>query len=1204
MRGLTVFISDIRNCQSREGEKKRVDKELAHIRKKFTSGQQLSAYDKKKYMWKLLYCYMLGYEVDFGHMEAVALIGSPKYQEKQVGYLATSLLLNEDSELLRLIINCVRNDLTSRNENFITLALISSANMGNKEFSEALIGDVEKILFSNTARTLVRKKAALCLLRMYRKDAEVLSPDPWAEKLGSLLEENNLGFLTSVMSLVGGIIQTTPKGWESIAPKACKLLSRMLINKDYTSDYTYYGIPSPWLQCKILRLLQYFPPIDDPGLKSRLVEVLKLIISGTDVTKNVNKNNASHAILFEAINLVVQMDSDTDLMAQCVSLLGRFIAVREPNIKYLGLETMGRVALIAETGEHIRKHQQTIIESLKDPDISIRRRALDLLYAICDHSNAQEVVRELLDYLVSADFIIREELVLKIAILAEKFATRLSWYLDIVLELIAVAGDFVSDAVWHRVIHIVTNNEDLQQYAAETAFKNLSFDIVHEKTLLVGAYILGEYGYLISTQPGKSPRDQFNLISKRYATSSPGTKALLLSVFAKLVNVCEDLRPDVFAMYDQHIAAFDVELQQRSTEYSQFFRNIPRHVLQSVWELMPAFPERESTLLKRLAEKQPAQWAANFDRTDSQTNGDLTEAAERATSASMSSKRRSTATPGADLLDMGGTDTSSPSASRDLLGGGGEAPTQGATQGSLLDLDSSPPVATASAELAALSLGGPSPAAAASYNNPYSSTNPFGSNSPVSATTYSSQPSFPSSLSVQPAAAPPPASVSPSSSLNVADLLSGIASPYPLAPSPPPPSQQPIMMPSHGIPLQPPSMSMSSSYAPPPQQPLAPTTSNTSLMSNNIYAPHQPSLASTLNPMPTSYAAPQQQPQPPAPTSTNTFMSTTYATPNNTMFSTSSAPQPSSTNIMPTTYAPQPSSLPTTMSSYGGGPPQPSQQQPPAIPPPSMVGFPPSTTSLSSMAVLPPSMGGAPTSPSATPAQRHKELFLALVVNSEGVLYEDDTLQVAVKSEFHGAMGRLMLMFGNKANLPLSSFRANIPTVPYLSVAMSQTVAVVGARSQIQLLLSVECIAPFQDAPKLDIVYMLDSQSITHNLKLPVVMSKFNEPVSLSAEDFMKRWKMINGPPLEYQGVGKCKEPVNVAGIEKAISGLRVGVLKGVDPNPANILAVGVFCSKGSQTPVMLRIETNMVAQAYRITIKTGNNQVTASLLQLITAQL
>jgi AP-2 complex subunit alpha len=37
IRGLQVFIADVRACQNREQETKRVDKELAKIRKKFSS---------------------------------------------------------------------------------------------------------------------------------------------------------------------------------------------------------------------------------------------------------------------------------------------------------------------------------------------------------------------------------------------------------------------------------------------------------------------------------------------------------------------------------------------------------------------------------------------------------------------------------------------------------------------------------------------------------------------------------------------------------------------------------------------------------------------------------------------------------------------------------------------------------------------------------------------------------------------------------------------------------------------------------------------------------------------------------------------------------------------------------------------------------------------------------------------------------------
>jgi hypothetical protein len=36
-------------------------------------------YDRRKYVWKLLYIYMLGYDIDFGHKQAADLIPQPKW---------------------------------------------------------------------------------------------------------------------------------------------------------------------------------------------------------------------------------------------------------------------------------------------------------------------------------------------------------------------------------------------------------------------------------------------------------------------------------------------------------------------------------------------------------------------------------------------------------------------------------------------------------------------------------------------------------------------------------------------------------------------------------------------------------------------------------------------------------------------------------------------------------------------------------------------------------------------------------------------------------------------------------------------------------------------------------------------------------------------------------------------------------------------
>ena len=40
-----------------------------------------------------------------------------------------------------------------------------------------------------------------------------------------------------------------------------------------------------------------------------------------------------------------------------------------------------------------------------------------------------------------------------------------------ILNLIRIAGDYVSEEVWYRVIQIVINRDEVQGYAAKTVFE-------------------------------------------------------------------------------------------------------------------------------------------------------------------------------------------------------------------------------------------------------------------------------------------------------------------------------------------------------------------------------------------------------------------------------------------------------------------------------------------------------------------------------------------------------------------------------------------------------------------------------------------------------------------------------------------------------------------------------------------------------------
>ncbi|CAO3587223.1 unnamed protein product [Absidia cylindrospora] len=821
------------------------------------------------------------------------------------------------------------------------LALHAIANIGGREMAESLANDVHRLLISPTSKSFVKKKAALTLLRLFRKYPDVIPVTDWAERIVNLMDEYDLGVALSVTTLVLVLAQTYPIEYAGCYGKAVARLKRILVDRDYSLDYIYYKVPTPWLQVKCLRLLQYYPPPDDPKLRTDISELLQIIITNSqDAPKNVQHSNAQNAVLFEAINLAIHLDSNSTLCAQAAALLGRFISSKETNVRYLGLDTMAHLAACVDSLGPIKRHQETILMSLRDKDISVRRRGLDLLYSMCDTSNAKIIVSELLRYLQVADYAMREEMVLKIAILAEKFATAYSWYVDIILQLIAMAGEQVGEEVWYRVVQIVTNNEELQEYAAKTVLNYLSSPQYNETMVKVGAYILGEFGHLIANFPGSSPIEQFNAVHSKFNLCSLQTRALMLTTYVKFVNLFPEIKGQVLDVFNQYRYVLDSELQQRACEYLAISTMPTDDMLQTVCEEMPPFPERESTLLLKLNQK----------------HGDTED-------------------------------------KRVWVIGGKEANTE--------QQDGLKRIATLRAN---------------SYNE---------SNSPTK----------------QIMAAPTTIENSSHS-------------------SPATPAAAPATGPSHDL-LGLDDLSLQDSASP------APTAAVKALPTNLPLAP-----------------------------------------------------------------------------GYELG-------------------------------------------------------FNRLQYTAEGVLFEDNQVQISVKSEYHGHQGRLALYISNKQSFPMShitvqisehgSFQSNV-AIPH-----QHTIA---PGAQVQRLVQVECQDVFTDPPSLFIGF---NDQMVH-LKLPVALTKFQEPVEMDGQSFFKRWNQIGGPPRENQAIFQSQVPIKLDRVASILRGFRFGLLQGVDPNTNNFVGVGVISAgtKGGKIGALLRLEPNMEQNMYRLTVRTPSETVSEYLRSIL----
>ncbi|XP_061593112.1 AP-2 complex subunit alpha-2-like isoform X1 [Cololabis saira] len=947
MRGLAVFISDIRNCKSKEAEIKRINKELANIRSKFKGDKALDGYSKKKYVCKLLFIFLLGHDIDFGHMEAVNLLSSNKYTEKQIGYLFISVLVNSNSDLIRLINNAIKNDLTSRNPTFMNLALHCIANVGSREMAEAFASDIPRILVAGDTMDSVKQSAALCLLRLNRTSPDLVPMGEWTARVVHLLNDQHLGVVTAAASLITTLAQKSPDDFKTSVSLAVARLSRIVTSASIDlQDYTYYFVAAPWLSVKLLRLLQCYPPPEDAALRSRLTECLETVLNKAQEppkSKKVQHSNAKNAVLFEAISLIIHHDSEPTLLVRACNQLGQFLQHRETNLRYLALESMCTLASSEFSHEAVKTHMETVINALKtERDVSVRQRAVDLLYAMCDRSNARQIVAEMLRYLETADYSIREEIVLKVAILAEKYAVDYTWYVDTILNLIRIAGDYVSEEVWYRVIQIVINRDDVQGYAAKTVFEALQAPACHENLVKVGGYILGEFGNLIAGDSRSSPLVQFNLLHSKFHLCSVPTRALLLSAYIKFINLFPEVKATIQDVLrsDSQLRNADVELQQRAVEYLRLSCIASTDILATVLEEMPPFPERESSILAKLKKKKGSSKLPDMDESRrSHMNGSTDHGEE--------------AEP---------TTKTSPSLLEDLL----------------------------------------------STERPHPS-------------------SFcPTALSARTLASSQP----------LADMLH-------------------------------------------------------------------------LNSTPPSGA----------------------------------------------------SLLVDVFSDF-------------STPPPMDVS---------------------------------EEHFSRFVCKNNGVIYESQLLQIGLKAEYRQNLGRIYVFFGNKTSTQFYSFSSSVGSSDLLKTQLSiqskPVEPVIEAGAQLQQIINIECVSDFTEAPVLNIQFRYGGALQDLAVKLPVMLNKFFQPTEMMSQDFFQRWKQLGGPQQEVQNIFKAQHPMDTDVARAKLLGFGVALLDGVDPNPANFVGAGVVHTRNTQVGCLLRLEPNMQAEMYRLTLRTSKDSVSQRLGELLAEQ-
>ncbi|KAM4894372.1 AP-1 complex subunit gamma-1 isoform 2-T3 [Sylvia borin] len=532
---LRELIRTIRTARTQAEEREMIQKECAAIRSSFR--EEDNTY-RCRNVAKLLYMHMLGYPAHFGQLECLKLIASQKFTDKRIGYLGAMLLLDERQDVHLLMTNCIKNDLNHSTQYVQGLALCTLGCMGSSEMCRDLAGEVEKLL--KTSNSYLRKKAALCAVHVIRKVPELMEMFLPATK--NLLNEKNHGVLHTSVVLLTEMCERSPDmlaHFRKLVPQLVRILKNLIMS-GYSPEHDVSGISDPFLQVRILRLLRILGRNDDDSSEA-MNDILAQVATNTETSKNVG-----NAILYETVLTIMDIKSESGLRVLAINILGRFLLNNDKNIRYVALTSL--LKTVQTDHNAVQRHRSTIVDCLKDLDVSIKR-----------------------------------------------YAPSKRWHIDTIMRVLTTAGSYVRDDAVPNLIQLITNSVEMHAYTVQRLYKAILGDYSQQPLVQVASWCIGEYGDLLVSgqceeeEPIQVTEDEVLDILESVLISNMSasvTRGYALTAIMKLSTrfTCTVNRiKKVVSIYGSSI---DVELQQRAVEYNALFKKYD-HMRPALLERMP-----------------------------------------------------------------------------------------------------------------------------------------------------------------------------------------------------------------------------------------------------------------------------------------------------------------------------------------------------------------------------------------------------------------------------------------------------------------------------------------------------------------------------------------------------------------------------------------------------------------------------------------
>ncbi|KAL8152357.1 hypothetical protein V2J09_010117 [Rumex salicifolius] len=561
------LIKSIGEARSKAEEDRIVRSEIEILKRRIIE-PDIPKRKMKEYIIRLVYVEMLGHDASFGYIHAVKMTHDDNLFLKRTGYLAVTLFLNEDHDLIILIVNTIQKDLKSDNYLVVCAALNAVCRLINEETIPAVLPQVVELIAH--PKEAVRKKAVMALHRFHQR-----SPSSVSHLLTNFrkkLSDNDPGVMGAALCPLFDLISVDPNPYKDLVVSFVSIL-KQVTERRLPKSYDYHQMPAPFIQIKLLKILGLLGS-GDKRSSEQMYTVVGEIIRKCDQLSNIG-----NAVMYECVCCISSIYPSAKLLEAAAGAISRFLKSDSHNLKYMGIDALGR--LIKISPEVAEQHQLAVIDCLEDPDDTLKRKTFELLYKMTKSSNVEVIVDRMIDYMRSInDNHYKTEIASRCVELAEQFAPSNQWFIKIMNKVFEYAGDLVNVKVAHNLMRLIAEgfgedddaaDSQLRLSAVESYLRIVGEPKLPSLFLQVICWVLGEYGIADGNYSASYITGKLYDVAEAYSSDDTVkgyaiTAIMKICAFELAAGKRVDLLPECQSLIEELSASSSTDLQQRAYE--------------------------------------------------------------------------------------------------------------------------------------------------------------------------------------------------------------------------------------------------------------------------------------------------------------------------------------------------------------------------------------------------------------------------------------------------------------------------------------------------------------------------------------------------------------------------------------------------------------------------------------------------------------